>query len=78
MIGSADSLKASIQQAKAAMLYPPNGLHSSILRRTGTWKSLFAECLSQIAKESDISPADASFVSFNCADYAQIPLLLFG
>lgn len=36
LIGSEDSLKVSIQQAKAAILYPPNGLHSLILGRTGT------------------------------------------
>ncbi|ECL0535849.1 sigma-54-dependent transcriptional regulator, partial [Listeria monocytogenes] len=68
----------SIQQAKAAILYPPNGLHSLILGRTGTGKSLFAECMYQFAKESETIPADAPFVSFNCADYAQNPQLLFG
>lgn len=78
MIGSEDSLKVSIQQAKAAILYPPNGLHSLILGRTGTGKSLFAECMYQFAKESETIPADAPFVSFNCADYAQNPQLLFG
>ncbi|ASH41590.1 sigma 54-interacting transcriptional regulator [Listeria monocytogenes] len=78
LIGSEDSLKVSIQQAKAAILYPPNGLHSLILGRTGTGKSLFAECMYQFAKESETIPADAPFVSFNCADYAQNPQLLFG
>ncbi|EDO1184075.1 PRD domain-containing protein [Listeria innocua] len=78
LIGSEDSLKVSIQQAKAAILYPPNGLHSLILGRTGTGKSLFAECMYQFAKESQTIPADAPFISFNCADYAQNPQLLFG
>ncbi|MBC1411692.1 sigma-54-dependent transcriptional regulator [Listeria welshimeri] len=78
LIGSEDSLKVSIQQAKAAILYPPNGLHSLILGRTGTGKSLFAECMYQFAKESETIPADAPFISFNCADYAQNPQLLFG
>lgn len=32
----------------------------------------------QFAKESETIPADAPFVSFNCADYAQNPQLLFG
>ncbi|MBF2493584.1 sigma 54-interacting transcriptional regulator [Listeria welshimeri] len=78
LIGSEDSLKVSIQQAKAAILYPPNGLHSLILGRTGTGKSLFAECMYQFAKESETIPDDAPFISFNCADYAQNPQLLFG
>lgn len=78
LIGSEDSLKVSIQQAKAAILYPPNGLHSLILGRTGTGKSLFAECMYEFAKESETIPADAPFISFNCADYAQNPQLLFG
>lgn len=78
LIGSSDSLKVSIQQAKAAILYPPHGLHTLILGKTGTGKSLFAECMYHFAKESAIIPRTAPFVSFNCADYAQNPQLLFG
>ncbi len=71
-------MKVSIQQAKAAILYPPNGLHTLILGKTGTGKSLFAECMYQFARESEMIPRTAPFVSFNCADYAQNPQLLFG
>ncbi|EUJ29160.1 sigma-54 interaction domain-containing protein [Listeria floridensis FSL S10-1187] len=78
LIGSEQSLKVSIQQAKAAILYPPNGLHTLILGKTGTGKSLFAECMYQFAKESAMIPSEAPFISFNCADYAQNPQLLFG
>ena len=31
LVGANDSLKVSIQQAKAAILYPPRGLHTIIL-----------------------------------------------
>lgn len=78
LIGSEESLKVSIQQAKAAMLYPPRGLHSLVLGKTGTGKSLFAECMYYFSKEVGMIKTDAPFIAFNCADYAQNPQLLFG
>ncbi|MBP2098380.1 sigma 54-interacting transcriptional regulator [Enterococcus rivorum] len=78
LVGVNDSLKISIQQAKAAILYPPRGLHTIIFGETGTGKSLFAECMYHFAIDSKTLPEEAPFVSFNCADYAQNPQLLFG
>ncbi|MGX7174323.1 sigma 54-interacting transcriptional regulator [Enterococcus ratti] len=78
LVGENDSLKVSIQQAKAAILYPPRGLHTIIFGETGTGKSMFAECMYHFAVSSEMLPEDAPFVSFNCADYAQNPQLLFG
>ncbi|MFD2306538.1 sigma 54-interacting transcriptional regulator [Enterococcus termitis] len=78
LVGANDSLKVSIQQAKAAILYPPRGLHTIIFGETGTGKSLFAECMYHFAVDSKTLAPDAPFVSFNCADYAQNPQLLFG
>lgn len=78
LVGENDSLKVSIQQAKAAILYPPRGLHTIIFGETGTGKSMFAECMYHFAIDSEMLSADAPFVSFNCADYAQNPQLLFG
>ena len=78
LVGHDASLKVMIQQAKAAILYPPRGLHTIIFGETGTGKTLFAECMYQFALESEVLPEDAPFVSFNCADYAQNPQLLFG
>lgn len=78
LVGSSDSLKVSIQQAKAAILYPPKGLHTIIFGETGTGKSLFAECMYHFAVDSKILATNAPFISFNCADYAQNPQLLFG
>ena len=40
LVGSKQSLKLPIQQAKAAILYPPRGLHTIILGETGVGKSL--------------------------------------
>lgn len=78
LVGHNASLKVMIQQAKAAILYPPRGLHTIIFGETGTGKTLFAECMYQFALESQVLSEDAPFVSFNCADYAQNPQLLFG
>jgi len=76
LIGAKLSLKLPIQQAKAAILYPPRGLHTLILGETGVGKSLFAEVMHQFAKESKVIDNDAPFVRFNCADYADNPQLV--
>lgn len=78
LVGENGSLKVAIQQAKAAILYPPRGLHTIIFGETGTGKSLFAECMYHFAIDSHTLAPGAPFVSFNCADYAQNPQLLFG
>lgn len=78
LVGVEGSLKVAVQQAKAAILYPPRGLHTIVFGETGTGKSLFAECMYQFALDSHTIAPDAPFVSFNCADYAQNPQLLFG
>ncbi len=78
LVGANDSLKVSIQQAKAAILYPPKGLHTIIFGETGTGKSMFAECMYHFAVSSKTLKENAPFISFNCADYAQNPQLLFG
>ena len=43
LIGSEGSLKASIERAKAAVIYPPKGLSTLIIGPTGVGKSMFAE-----------------------------------
>lgn len=76
IIGAEGSLKTAIQQAKAAVLYPPDGLHTLIIGDTGTGKSMFAEMMFSYAKEKGRLKSNAPFVSFNCADYANNPQLL--
>ncbi|MVX65110.1 PRD domain-containing protein [Clostridium chromiireducens] len=76
LVGSEQSLKLPIQQAKAAILYPPRGLHTLILGETGVGKSLFAEAMYRFAKESNMIYQNAPFVRFNCADYADNPQLV--
>lgn len=76
LIGSNQSLKLPVQQAKAAILYPPRGLHTLILGETGVGKSLFAEAMYNFAKDSKIIAAEAPFIRFNCADYSDNPQLV--
>ncbi len=52
IIGAKESLSGVIQQAKAAMLYPPKGLHTLIFGETGVGKSMFAEAMHRFACES--------------------------
>ncbi len=76
MIGAGLSLMIPIQQAKAAIFYPPRGLHTLLLGDTGVGKSMFAEKMFDFAKEVKMIPEEAPFVHFNCADYASNPQLL--
>ena len=78
LIGTEGSLKIAVQQAQAAIHYPPRGLHTLILGKTGTGKSFFAECMYRYAIESERLAEKSPFIQFNCADYAQNPQLLFG
>jgi len=76
LIGSSLSLQIPIQQAKAAIFYPPRGLHTLLLGETGVGKSMFAEKMYQFAKEVKMISEEAPFIHFNCADYASNPQLL--
>ena len=76
LAGANQSLSIPIEKAKAAIIYPPKGLHSLILGSTGVGKSLFAEQMYEYAKEINILSPDSPFIRFNCADYADNPNLL--
>ncbi len=76
LIGGGEGLKVAIQQAKAAMLYPPRGLHTLLCGPSGVGKTTFARLMHGFALELHALPADAPFISFNCADYAGNPQLL--
>ena len=78
LIGREDSLKSQIQKSKAAILYPPRGLHTIIFGETGTGKTMFAECMYRFAVSANVLNETAPFITFNCADYAQNPQLLYG
>lgn len=70
------SLQHAIEQAKAAILYPPKGINCLILGDTGVGKSMFAELMHNYALEMEMKPKDSPFMIFNCADYTNNPQLL--
>ena len=76
MIGAQGSLRTAVEQAKAAMLYPPRGLPTLIVGPTGSGKSHLAEIMYRYAVQIGRLNEDAPFNVFNCADYAANPQLL--
>lgn len=77
MIGWDKSLRVKVEQAKAAILYPPNGLHTLIVGATGVGKSEMAESMYKFALQVKMTePNNFPFIVFNCADYSENPQLL--
>jgi len=76
IIGINGSMKNAIMQAKAAILYPPNGLNCLITGPTGSGKTYFAHTMFQYAKQQQVLDENKELVVFNCADYASNPELL--
>jgi PRD domain./Sigma-54 interaction domain./PTS system fructose IIA component. len=75
LIGYNGSLKKAVDQAKAAIAYPPLGLHTLISGPSGVGKSLLAEYMYRFAVQIR-GGKDIPFVKFNCADYANNPQIL--
>ncbi|MDN4594274.1 sigma 54-interacting transcriptional regulator [Polycladomyces subterraneus] len=78
IVGAKHSLRSVLEEALAAVMYPPHGLPMLITGETGTGKSHLAHTLYRIAAERGRLRHDAPFVAFNCAEYAQNPELLMG
>lgn len=76
VIGSDGSFKNQISKAKAAVMYPPKGLHTLIYGPSGVGKSFLAELMHDFAVRTDNFPEEAPYFEFNCADYADNPQLL--
>ena len=76
IIGCNESLSVPIKQAKAAMLYPPHGLHTLLTGPTGAGKSMFARAMFDFASRSGRIPTGKSLITLNCANYADNPQLL--
>ena len=72
------SLKMIINQAQAAILYPPNGLNMLFYGETGVGKSMFVSYIYDYAKMVKRKEQEYPFIRFNCADYANNPQLLMG
>lgn len=71
-----ESLYSAVEQAKAAILYPPHGMNTLILGDTGVGKSMFAGLMYKYAIEMKVFDTSSPFITFNCADYTNNPQLL--
>lgn len=76
VIGGSGSMKMPIEQAKAAILYPPRGLNCLITGATGTGKTHFAHIMFEFAKAKGLIKEEQELIVFNCADYAHNSELL--
>lgn len=77
LLGARGSLANQIGQAKAAIMYPPKGLHTLILGESGVGKTTFAAAMHAYGMLSQKkTPQQYPLVSFNCADYFNNPELL--
>ncbi len=78
IIGYDGSIKAQIELAKAAIIYPPYGLHTLILGESGVGKNLLAEEMWAYANQcwKKEEKNEIPFVQFCCADYAANEQLL--
>ncbi|WP_165003071.1 MULTISPECIES: sigma-54-dependent transcriptional regulator [unclassified Enterococcus] len=76
IIGANGSMKNSVEQAKAAILYPPRGLNCLITGPTGSGKTYFAHAMFHFAKANNAIKEENELIVFNCADYANNPELL--
>ncbi|QGP91539.1 Anaerobic nitric oxide reductase transcription regulator NorR [Neomoorella glycerini] len=76
LVGWNLSLKVAVEQARAALLYPPHGLHTLLIGPTGSGKTLFDRTMFRYAQTLGRVTGQAQLVSFNCADYAHNPQLL--
>lgn len=75
-VGHNGSMSMIIEKAKAAVLYPLNGLPLLIGGKTGVGKTTFAKLLYEYARRAGRICAESQFVSFNCADYSNNPQLI--
>ncbi|MDT2756410.1 sigma 54-interacting transcriptional regulator [Enterococcus asini] len=76
IIGVNGSMRSAVEQAKAAILYPPQGLNCLITGPTGSGKTYFAHAMFRFAVNSGVIASDRELIVFNCADYANNPELL--
>lgn len=76
IIGYNGSLKLAIDKARAAMIYPPHGLHTILSGETGVGKTMFAHLMYNFALENGFLKEEAPLITFNCSEYTDNPQLL--
>ena len=77
LLGYNSSLLSQVRQAKAAIVYPPKGLHTLLLGESGVGKTTFAYAMHEYGLLiNNKDKKEYPFVTFNCADYFNNPQLL--
>ncbi|MHC5375537.1 sigma 54-interacting transcriptional regulator [Enterococcus sp. LJL120] len=76
--GRDGSLKEIIDKSIAALTYPSEDLSLIFTGQSGVGKSYLANCIVDECKSRGLIDATASFLTLNCADYANNPELLSG
>lgn len=76
LVGYSGSLANAVRQAKAALLYPPNGLHTLLTGPSGSGKTTFARFMYEYSLQNGQMVSTAPYVVFNCADYSNNQHLL--
>lgn len=76
LIGKEGSLKSVIQNSKAAVSYPPNGLSVLFKGDSGVGKSYIAKYIYHYCKRQGLINSTVPLFTLNCADYATNPELL--
>lgn len=70
-IGHYLSLSPGIEQCRAAMQYPPNGLPILLCGATGTGKSLLAQLMFEYGKNEKILAGSARYLAVDCTEYTR-------
>lgn len=77
LLGYSGSLAGQVSQAKAAIVYPPKGLHTLLLGESGVGKTTFATAMYEYGMQVHSRESrEFPFITFNCADYFNNPQLL--
>lgn len=76
LIGHEGSLSSLVEQCKATIAYPPNGLPLMLTGETGTGKSFIARLAYEYALNHELIASNGRFVAVNCSEYANNPELL--
>ena len=76
LIGQKGSLRDVVDQCKASISYPPQGLPTLLYGPTGTGKSSIARMMYEYGIHKGLIKEDAEFLHVNCSEYANNPELI--
>lgn len=76
LIGHDESLQNVVNQCKATIAYPPQGLPLLLFGPTGCGKSFMAQLMYEYALNHQLIEPEKRFIIVNCSEYANNPELL--